>query len=217
MSKKKILIYFFAVLPIIMVALSYQKLPDLVPMQWGSEGVSRYDDKWQLFLIAGINILIGIFMPILAKIDPRKDNYAKFYPVYENIILLIEIFLAVLIAITISECRYPGRIPVVRVVSGGVGLLFVFLGNMMPKVKSNFFTGIKTPWALSSETVWNKTQRLGGKLFFFGGFLMVVGAVFAPIDRMPYVVGVLACGIALFPSVMSYVWYQEEMKQLGKR
>ncbi|MDD4842965.1 MAG: SdpI family protein [Anaerotignum sp.] len=217
MSKKKIAIYFFAVLPIVMVALFYQKLPDLVPMQWGSEGVSRYGDKWQLFLIAGINILIGIFMPIMAKIDPRKNNYAKFSSVYENIILLIEVFLVAIMAITISESLNPGGIPVVRAVSGGVGLLFVFLGNMMPKVKSNFFTGIKTPWALSSETVWNKTQRLGGKLFFFGGFLMVAGAVFAPIDMMPYVVGVLACGIALLPSVMSYVWYQEEMKQLGKR
>lgn len=216
MSKKKITIYFFAVLPIIMVALFYQKLPDLVPMQWGTEGVSRYDDKWQLFLIAGINILIGIFMPIIAKIDPRKNNYAKFSSVYENIILLIEVFLVAIMAITISESLHPEKIPVVRVVSGGIGLLFLFLGNMMPKVRSNFFTGIKTPWALSSETVWNKTQRLGGKLFFFGGLLMVVGAVFAPINMMPYMVVVLACGIALLPSVMSYVWYREEMKQLGK-
>ncbi|KXL51683.1 immunity protein SdpI [Anaerotignum neopropionicum] len=216
MSKKKIAIYFFAVLPIVMVALFYQKLPDLVPMQWGSEGVSRYGGKWQLLFIAGINILIGIFMPIMAKIDPRKDNYAKFYSVYENIILLIEVFLAVIMAITISECLYPGKISVARVVSGGVGLLFVFLGNIMPKIKSNFFTGIKTPWALSSEAVWNKTQRLGGKLFFFGGFFMVVGAVFAPIAMMPFVVGILVTAIVILPIIMSYIWYQEEIRLLNK-
>lgn len=210
MSKKRIAIYFFAVLPFIMVSLVYQKLPDLVPMQWqGGKGV-RYDEKWQLFIIAAVCLAMGIFMPLLAKIDPRRKNYEKFYPVYENFIIVVEIFMSLMMAITISESFYPGRIPVARVVSGCVGLLFVFLGNLMPKVKSNFFTGVKTPWALSSETVWNKTQRLGGKLFFFAGLLMVIGALFVPIGLMPYIVGGLLGVIVLLPTVMSYVWYQKE-------
>ncbi|WP_304507661.1 SdpI family protein [Anaerotignum sp.] len=210
MRKKQIAIYFFAVLPFIMVSLVYQKLPDLVPMQWQAGKGVRYDEKWQLFILAVLCFGMGVFMPLLAKIDPRRKNYEKFYPVYENFIILMEIFMSLMMAIIISESFYPGRIPVGRVVCGGVGLLFVFFGNLMPKVKSNFFTGVKTPWALSSETVWNKTQRLGGKLFFFGGILMVIGALFVPIVFMPYVVGGLLGVIVLLPTVMSYVWYQKE-------
>ncbi|NCC16835.1 MAG: DUF1648 domain-containing protein [Clostridia bacterium] len=216
MSKKRIAIYFFGVLPLVMVCLVYAKLPDLVPMQWQSGGVVRYDEKWHLFLITGISLIMGVFMPLMAKIDPRRENYEKFSSVYENIILMIEIFLAATMAIALSESLYPGRIPVIRVISGGVGFLFVFMGNIMPKVKSNFFTGVKTPWALSSETVWNKTQRLGGKLFFFGGLLMVVCAFLVPIELMSYLMGILVCAIVSLPTVMSYIWYQEEMKSLRK-
>ncbi len=216
MSKKRIAIYFFAVLPIVMVSLVYKKLPDLVPMQWQAGNGVRYGDKWQLYIIAGLCFAMGTLMPLMAKIDPRRNNYEKFSSVYENIVLLIEIFMAATMAIVLSESLYPGIIPVPRVISGGVGLLFVFLGNMMPKVRSNYFTGVKTPWALSSETVWNKTQRLGGKLFFFGGLLMTVCAFFVPMAVMPYIVGIVTCVIVLYPTIMSYVWYQEEIKMLEK-
>lgn len=212
MSKKRIAIYIFAVLPLVMVSLVYNKLPELVPMQWQlGEGV-RYGEKWELFIIAVLSLGMGIFMPLIAKIDPRRNNYSKFFCVYENIILVIEVFMAALLVIVLSESMNPGRIPVARVVSGGVGLMFLFMGNLMPKVKSNFFTGVKTPWALSSEAVWNKTQRLGGKAFFFGGLLMALSALLLPVILMPYVVGVLVMIIVFLPTVMSYLWYQEECR-----
>lgn len=216
MSKKRIAIYFFSVLPIIMVSLVYQKLPALVPMQWDAMGGVRYDDKWQLYIIAGLCLVMGILMPLVPKIDPRKKNYEKFFLAYENIILMIVIFMAAIMAISLSESLYPGRISIPRVVSGGVGLLFVFLGNMLPKVKSNFFTGVRTPWALSSEMVWNKTQRLGGKVFFFGGLLMTLCGFIVPIVAIPYVVGLVMCAIVLYPTIMSYVWYKDEAKVLEK-
>lgn len=216
MSKKRMAIYFFSVLPIIMVSLVYQKLPTLVPMQWEASGGVRYGDKWQLYIIAGLCLVMGIFMPLVPKIDPRKKNYEKFFLAYENIILMIVIFMAAIMAISLSESLNPGRISIPRVVSGCVGFLFVFLGNMMPKVKSNFFTGVRTPWALSSEMVWNKTQRLGGKVFFFGGLIMILCAWFLPISAMPYIIGCIMCVIVLYPTIMSYIWYKDEAKILEK-
>ena len=84
----------------------------------------------------------------------------------------------------------------------------------MPKVKRNYFTGVKTPWALNSDTVWNKTQRLGGKVFVFGGILMLICALcFSPIVAMVMTITV-AIGICLVPTVMSYIWYQRELKEI---
>ncbi|WP_313529667.1 SdpI family protein [Anaerotignum sp.] len=216
MNKKRLAIYFFGALPLIMVCLVYKSLPDLVPMQFQSNGGIRYGEKWQLLVIAGLSFAMGVIMPLMAKIDPRRENYSKFSAVYERIVLIIEVFMAITMGIVILETLYPGRIPVIRVVSGTVGLMFVLLGNMMPKVKSNYFTGIKTPWALSSETVWNKTQRLGGKMFFFGGLVMFLSAFVFPIQMMQYITIGLVFLIVLMPTIMSYVWYQNEMKSLGK-
>lgn len=216
MNKKRIAIYFFGLLPFVIVSLVYKNLPDLVPMQFEMGQGVRYGEKWQLFILSGVCFIMGVGMPLLAKVDPRRKNYIKFSSVYESIVLLIEIFMTIIMCVVIFESLYPSKIPVVRVIIGSVGVLFTFLGNMMPKVKSNFFTGVKTPWALSSEAVWNKTQRLGGKLLFLGGLLMVIGAVVLPIQIMGYAVIGVAIVIAFPPTIMSYVWYQQEMKSLGK-
>jgi uncharacterized membrane protein len=67
------------------------------------------------------------------------------------------------------------NLPIEKIVPLGVGLLFIILGNYMPKVKKNWFVGIRTPWTLASEEVWNKTHRLGGKIFILAGLLMILG------------------------------------------
>ena len=128
-------------------------------------------------------------------------------------ILLVEVFVVVMMGLTLVESLYPNTFSIPKAVTVLVGFLFLFLGNMMPKVKQNFFMGMKTPWALSSETVWNKTQRLGGKMFFFGGILMVLGSFLV---REKVLMGLLigiAILICVVPTVMSYLWYQKEWKE----
>ena len=128
-------------------------------------------------------------------------------------ILLVEVFVVVMMGLTLVESLHPNTFSIPKAVTVLVGFLFLFLGNMMPKVKQNFFMGMKTPWALSSETVWNKTQRLGGKMFFFGGILMVLGSFLV---REKVLMGLLigiAILICVVPTVMSYLWYQKEEKE----
>ncbi len=66
------------------------------------------------------------------------------------------LFLMLVNGIVLSESLYPGRISVGRVITSGVGILFVFLGNIMPKIKNNFFMGLRNPWTLSDPDVWNR-------------------------------------------------------------
>lgn len=211
MHKKRIAICFFSVLPLIILCLVYQNLPDMVPMEWDINERVGYDDKWKLFLLAGINLLIGIGMPLLAKIDPKRYNYEKFFPVYENMILIIQMFMTFILTIVVINAFHPGEISVVQVIIAAVGLLLVLLGNMMPKLKTNYFTGFKTPWALNNEIVWNKTQRLGGKMFFFGGIFMMFSSFAFPLEAMTYWFAILMSIIVIVPAVMSYIWYQKEL------
>lgn len=215
MSKKRMATYFLGVLPLLMVLVVYGRLPDLVPLQWDGGGVSRYGQKYELFLIGGIGILLAWIRPITQRIDPRRQNYEKFSDVYESIILLISGFVCLLTMITIFVSFHPNTLPMERVVLAFVGFMFMALGNMMPKVRSNFFMGIKTPWALSSEVVWGKTHRLGGQLFFLGGFAIAVCSFFVPAKVMTFLVLAIAIFICIVPGVMSYVWYQQEQEKMS--
>jgi uncharacterized membrane protein len=105
----------------------------------------------------------------------------------------------------------PGRIPVSSAIVAACGLLFAFIGNMLPKFKSNFFAGIRTPWTLSSDEVWQKTHRLAGFMWFFAGILIIAlsffmrGTEFALYTAMMIITAV----IAVIPLVMSFIWYQK--------
>ena len=93
-----------------------------------------------------------------------------------------------------------------------MALLFIALGNQMAKFRSNFFIGVKTPWALSSEAVWQKSQRLGGKTFFFDGIALLIASIFLTGKPLFWFMMGLVIVISCVPTAMSYVWFQKEKK-----
>ena len=105
----------------------------------------------------------------LPRLDPRRRSYEKFQRYYEATALVLTAFVSVMMGTVLLEILRPGAVSMGRVVSALVGLLFLFIGNMMGKVKSNFFLGIRNPWTLSDPDVWNRAHRLGGALFFLAG------------------------------------------------
>ena len=200
--------------PVLMVLAVYGKLPDVVPVHWGINGeVDRYGSKMELFIIAGMNIFLGIFMPLVAKVDPKKKNYDRFQETYEWMIIWTLLFMTVVTGVILVETLKPGTLNIGKVICSMVGIMFIVLGNMMPKIKSNFFTGVKTPWALSSDAVWNKTQRLGGKTLVLGGVLILISAFVGDAKWMTFIIIGVAVLVGLVPTVMSYIWYQKEMEK----
>lgn len=206
---KRAAMWALGVLPLLAVAVVYGQLPAEVPIHWGN-GAVQYGAKWQLFLIAGVNLLLAALLPLLAKIDPKRRNYARFAEVYTTMILLIQVFLYAMVTLLLMEGLQPERLPVPRIVCGMVALLFVLLGNLMPKVKQNFYIGIRTPWALCSEAVWQKTQRLGGKCFFFGGLFLFLLCFVLPEGALPAAFFAVLMAICILPVVMSYLWHRRE-------
>jgi uncharacterized membrane protein len=91
----------------------------------------------------------------------------------------------------------------------GVGLLFVFLGNYLTRVEPNWFVGIRTPWTLSSDTVWRKTHRTGGLLMVLGGVVLAISAFLPrPAFLALFVVTIVVVGV--IPMVQSYVLWKRE-------
>lgn len=211
-SKMQIFAWVLSILPMLLVAAVYTRLPAQVPMQWGFDGAVRYDDKWQLLIIALLPVVFAVLFPLLPRLDPKRKSYDKFRSSYDLFQVMMMLFLLVLIAVCVVEALRPGTVNVVMAVCLLCGLLFTALGNMMPKFRPNWFCGIRNPWTISSESVWQRTHHLGGRLFFASGLFAILGA-FVPNDTVRLVLVFAPMSVAvLVPTVLSYRWYQQEKR-----
>lgn len=202
-----------SLLPLLLVLIFYGKLPEQIPTHWGFDGQVTYGAKSNLWMLAGISIVLSVIFYGLALIDPKKKNYSKFRTSYLIIQLMVQLILVFTTSIIIIESFWPGSVDVGTVICALIGLVFVVMGNLMPRFRQNYFIGFRTPWTLSSEVVWNKTNRLGGRMMFGAGFFGVLGALI-PNDNWKMgmlLVPLLVAGIV--PSVMSYVWYRQTVKE----
>ncbi len=212
MKNKKfmLLMWILSFLPLGLILLCYSRLPEQVPLQWGMDGLVRYGEKRELLLIGGLSVVMGPMFLWLPRIDPRRENYRRFQRYYEWISLMVLVFLLLMTLMVLSESFWPGRIVVYQAVMILISLLFLVLGNLLPKVKNNFFMGIRTPWTLSDPDIWNRTNRLGGKLFFGVGLYGMLASLILPEEVLfwSFMAAILAA--ALIPCVCSYVWYRQK-------
>ena len=209
-TKLRIANYVIAVFNLLLAVVFYPALPDRIPMNWSFDGTAAYSAKYEIFLMCGMGILIAFLLDVLPKIDPRRQNYQRFSSYYDSFCVVMQVFLLAMTGIELTESFLPGTASVKYITMRAVGLLFMYIGNIMPKFKSNFYCGVKTPWALSSEEVWRKSQRLGGKCFFIAGILIIFSMLLPGSEAAFAVVMAAVFAAALIPSVMSYVWWRQE-------
>lgn len=148
--------------------------------------------------MSGMGFVIAILFDVLPHVDPRKKNYSKFEHFYDQFCIFMQLFLFGMTSITLVENFRPGTVNIPLVITIAIGILFLFIGNELPKVKSNFFMGIRTPWALCSEENWRRTHRLGGKCFFTAGIILILAA-FLPSQKLVF-------GI-MFAMIMVQAWF----------
>src|SRR5690606_34359626 len=129
-------------------------------------------------LAPGVALLIWLLLPALRRIDPRRSNYDRFDPTFRLVINLFVLFLLVVHVLSLGfALGWP--IDMGRAVAIIAGLLLAGLGNYLPRLRSNWWMGIRTPWTLESESVWRSTHRVAGFMFVAAGVL-VMATVFLP-------------------------------------
>lgn len=170
-KKSHIILWIVTVISYIGILAMYSRLPQRVPIHWDSIWeVDGTADKSAMFLLGGLPLLMNGLFYVLPYIDPRKRNYdPRTYSLMRGAIVLVSIFFTwatVVVAIK-PEWNIKVFFPAV------LGIMFMVIGNYLPRIKNNFFVGIKNPWALSDDTVWRKTHKAGGYFFLIVGLLMV--------------------------------------------
>ncbi len=193
----------------------YPQLPDPMPSHWNAKGeVDGYMPKfWGVFLFPIITIfLFGLFL-LIPRIDPLKKNIEKFRKYYDWFIpLMVAFFIYIYFATIAWALGYQFNMGVA--IFPPVAVLFYFVGILCENSKRNWFIGIRTPWTLSSDTVWRKTNKLAGKLFKILAVVFIIGLLL-PQEFFVYMI-VLVVIIALYPIVYSYFEYQKEIKKIKK-
>lgn len=191
--------------------LLWSRLPDPMPAHWNAAGeIDGYMSKfWGVFLIPIISIaLAGLFL-IIPNIDPLKANIAQFRATFNWFIVVFVVYMLYVYALTLFAALGTS-FNMTLMLLPAVGLLFIGIGYLMNGAKRNFFIGIRTPWTLSSDTVWDETHKLGSKLFMLGGAVTIVSAF---LGETGIWIMLAAIFIAAFvPIVYSYVLYQRETK-----
>ncbi|AKB77593.1 membrane protein, putative [Methanosarcina horonobensis HB-1 = JCM 15518] len=194
----------------------YPQVPEQMATHWNSQGeVDGYMSKfWGLFFMPLVITSLAVMFLIIPRIDPKKENIEKFRKYYDGFIVILILFM---IAVHLQILLWNAGVQISpnAILPVGIGLLFYYIGILTENAERNWFIGIRTPWTLSSDRVWKRTNRLGGKLFKIAGIVAVFGAFFP--ELAIYFILVPAIAIAGITVVYSYIEYQKELKESKER
>ena len=187
-------------------------LPETVPVHWNMQGVvDRYGSRYEYLFISLLPLIIYYGMDFTKKIDPKYENIKKKEDIYEFFKVLMTLLFMVITIVLYFMSFELVKINSTLLIALIMGVMFIALGNYMPKVPQNYYLGIKTPWALENEEVWRKTHRMGGHIFVLVG---VCSCICALVNSSIGLTVVVAMTLALI--VFLYVYSYMVFKKLGK-
>ena len=193
--------------------LLWNRFPEQMASHWDvNDRVNGHISKfWGVFLMPMISLgMLALFLAI-PNIDPLKANIGQFRETFNLFITFIIGFMLYIHVLTLLWNLGYTNVGIGKSMLPALGLLFILIGFMLRKAKRNFFIGIRTPWTLSSDTVWDQTHQLGAVLFMASGILAFIGGLFGGITVFWFLLAPLI-GSTVFLLVYSYFLYQRETR-----
>ena len=191
-------------IPVLVGLLLWDQLPDPMPSHWNIDGeVDGWSSKtFTVFGLPALMIALQWVCIFASKADPKHENYNP---------KMIKLALWICPAIGLLLCGmvYPAAlgysVPIETVMPLFLGMLFIVVGNWLPKCQQTYTMGIKLPWTFASEENWNATHRFGGKVWFFGGLLTMLTAFWGSF----WLLMVILAAMVILPTLYSYLYYRK--------
>ena len=196
-------------IPIIAGAVLYPRLPEQIVTHWAADGTpngwsSRFVGA---LVLPGILLILNLLMPLLLKTDPKfKDMTEKTKSIVQWIIPVTELFASG----TTLAYAVGAKVKIELLAPLFMGVLFIIIGNYMPKMSRSYTVGIKLPWTLDDDDNWHRTHRLAGFVWVLCGILMIAAAFF-PCRMVLFCI--LLGLMTLVPVIYSYVLFLKKKKQ----
>jgi len=204
--------YFLGAIAVILATfagtlIAYPRLPAIVPVHWNIHGeVDSWGPKWSLLVYTpGIMIGMVLLFAVLPWLSPKKFEVDSFRPTYLYIMIMFVAMFAYMQIVSFLSA-FGLALDVGRASEGGICLMVALLGNVFGKVRRNFYMGIRTPWTIASERVWNRTHRLAAKTSFVAGLTGLVEVLL----RAPFWLPIATILSGLFiPAIFSLIYYKQ--------
>ena len=203
-----LLVLLFSLLSFAAGWLAYPYLPENIASHWNAAGQAD-GFSTRTFALSFNSILIlglGLLMLILPRLDPLRANLAGFLGLYHGMIVVTAGFLFYLQIVTLI-LNLGWQVNIIMLLLPALAVLFYFTGIMVEKARRNWFIGIRNPWTLSNDLVWEKTHRLGGRLFKGTAVICLFGMLFP--DVAIFFIMIPALGTAVILMVYSYLIFRQ--------
>lgn len=206
---QKAIIIFIVLLSFAASAYFYNQLPNTIASHWNAQGeVNGYMGKfWGLFLMPFILLAMLAFYIIVPLIDPLKRNiegFKKHYDLFFIVLFLFMFFIHIWTILWNLGIKIGANIAF----PAAMGIFFIFIGYLTGKMKRNWFIGIRTPWTMSSDAVWDKTHKLGSKLFIAAGVISIFGSFTPKYSFIIMITSIIAS--AIISVIYSYIAFRQE-------
>ena len=194
-------------IPMVIGLILWNRLPEQVPSHWDIHGnIDGWSSKaFAVFAIPALLLMLHWLCIIASTMDPKHQNYSdKMFKVVLWICPVIGLILCTLVyGIALG---YPLNVEIILPLL--FGLMFLIIGNLLPKCRQTYTLGIKLPWTYASEENWNKTHRFGGKVWVIGGILIMASAFLGSFWLLICVMVVMVAA----PTLYSYLYYCKHEK-----
>lgn len=193
--------------------LLWDRLPQQMASHWNAaDEVDGYMARfWGVFLMPLISVGLAAMFWVIPLIDPLRENIARFRGVFNLFIVLIIVFMLYMHVLTLVY-NLGVHFAMSRMMLPAVGVLIYFAGELIRQAKRNWFIGIRTPWTLSNDRVWEETHRLGSLLFKIAAVLIVISAFLGNIGAWVVLAAILLA--AFVPIVYSYLLFERLRREL---
>ena len=199
----------------VVAAVLWSSTPARVPVHWNASGqVNGYGGRFEGLLLLPL-IAVGLYLlPLfIPRIDPGKANYTQFASAYVVVRFTVLVMMAGFYAFSLLAVRGV-KIDITRAFVGVIAVMFIVLGNVLGKVRPNWFVGVRTPWTLSSKRSWVRTHRLAGRLFALTGLIFLILAL---VGIGPAIFWILMAVLGVVTTILvaySYVEWRHDPEKL---
>ena len=211
-NKWKIILSSLAILlPVLYGVIMWDQLPAVFPTHWGADGVADgFSGKaFSVFGVPGILLAVHLLCVAITCLDKKQLGQNR---KALGIVFWIIPALSLLVSGIMYRAAVGGELELVLVIPALLGVLFVVMGNYMPKVKQNRTLGIKLAWTLNNEENWKKTHRLAGKVWVAGGLALLL-CMLLPLPWQIWVMVSVIAAMVVIPTAYSYGIYKEHQKK----
>jgi uncharacterized membrane protein len=191
---------------VVYAAVLYPSLPDQIPTHWNFRfEIDGWGDKqWAVFIMPVTMAVFVAMSVVLPWLSPRPFKIDTFRETFNYVMLLCVAlfgwFHVVMLQVALNPALDGGRLLV-----SGLFMLLALIGNVLGKVRRNFWVGVRTPWTLANDTVWIATHRLAARLLVAAGLF---GALAVWLGVPGVVCFVLLMVALLVPAFYSLVLYK---------